>query len=285
MRSLSDKTAIITGAASGIGRAIALQMARNHCNLFLIDIDREGLDQICQATASFGIQAHACCIDLANPEAISHAVRQATRQFQAIDILVNNAGICYYGKSTNMRQDQWQRMLAINLAAPMQLVHECLPFLLSQDRSHIVNVASMYGLFVTSKSTTYHATKFGLVGFSEALRAEYKRFGLGVTAVCPGYVQTQLMTSMENSDRRAAQGPPRWMQCSPETVARRTLKAIRRNQRITVITPTANVCYRLRQWFPGMMASIAALGRRKKYDTHLRQLQAYDGEATTKRAA
>lgn len=285
MRNLSGKNAIITGAASGIGRAIALQMARNQCNLFLIDIDRQGLDQIREATLSFDIEAHACCIDLADSEAISQAVRQATREFQTIDILINNAGICYYGKSTNMRADQWQRMLAINLAAPMQLVHECLPFLLTQDRSHVVNIASMYGLFVTSKSTTYHATKFGLVGFSEALRAEYKRFGLGVSAVCPGYVKTKLMTSMENSDARAAKGPPRWMQCSPEAVARRTIKAIRRNQRMTVITPTANICYRLRQWFPGMMAAIAGLGRRKKYQTHLRKLQTVDEETTIRRAA
>ena len=285
MRCLRGKNAIITGAASGIGRAIALQMARNQCNLFLIDIDREGLNQICEASRSFDIEVHACCIDLANSDAISQAVRQAARKFRTIDILINNAGICYYGKSVNMRPSQWQRMVAINLSAPMQLVHECLPFLLTQDRSHVVNIASMYGLFVTSKSTTYHATKFGLVGFSEALRAEYKRFGLGVSAVCPGYVKTKLMTSMENSDPRAAKGPPKWMQCSPETVARRTIRAIRRNQRMAVITPTAHVCYRLRQWFPGIMANVAALGRRKKYETHLRHLQTYDEEAGTKRAA
>jgi len=285
VRRLAGKNAIITGAASGIGRAIAIELARKQCNLFLIDVNSQGLDEICRATRYFDVEVHSCCIDLAEPTEISQAVREATAQFPTIDILINNAGICYYGKSVNMTQDQWSKILAVNLSAPMQLVHELLPHLLTENQSHIVNVASMYGLFVTSKCTTYHATKFGLVGFSEALRAEYKRFGLGVTAICPGYVATNLLNSMENQDARATQGFPRWMRCSPETVARRTVQAIHRNKRMVVITPAAKTCYRLRQWFPGVMASIAAMGRRKQFQTHLRQIKIHQPETQHKRAA
>ena len=137
---------------------------------------------------------------------------------------------------------------------------------------------------MTSKCTAYHATKFGLVGFSEALLAEYKRFGLGVTSLCPGYVKTNLLTSMDNQDARAAQGLPPWMSTTPETVARRAVHAIRWNRSQLVITSAARIGYWFKRLSPGLMAAIASMGRRKQFNTAIRQMK-LRAESTHKKAA
>ncbi len=273
VRRLAGKHAIVTGAASGIGRAITLELARQKCHLFLIDIDSAGLDEVAEDAIACGVQVSRCAVDLADPRQISDALRRVVGQWKQIDILVNNAGICFCGGSTNMKPEQWDRLMSVNLLAPVQITRELLPYLLSRPRSHIINVASMYGLFATSRCTAYHTTKFGLVGFSEALRAEYKRFGLGVTTLCPGFVKTKLLTSMHNQDARAQQGLPAWLSTTPHTVARRAVQAIRWNRSLVVISPFAKFGYFCKRLSPGLLAAFVSMGRRKRYNTAQRQAE------------
>jgi len=277
LKNLNGKRAIVTGAASGIGRAIALGLASQGCHLFLVDRDKQRLSVVAAEAAQNveaaqnkvnggeAIDVNEVCVDLSRPDQVSLVTTSVIERWGGLDILINNAGICYYGSSLSMNGEQWDRILAVNLSAPMQLTRELLPYLLDKQESHIVNVASMYGLFATPKCTAYHATKFGLVGFSEALRAEFHRYGLGVTALCPGFVESNLFSSMQITSEQRKSRPPRFLCTSAEAVARRAVRAIKKNKRMVVVTPVAHFGYFMKRLSPGLMAMLASFGRKKRF--------------------
>ena len=146
MRIIRGRKALVTGAASGIGRAIALALAREGADLFLIDIDAENLERAAAEARQHGVAAIAQVCDLADPAAITEAVLSLRAHWGALNILINNAGLSYYGSTETMTADQWRRMMAVNLMAPMQLVHELLPVLHAAEEAHVLNVCSMFGL-------------------------------------------------------------------------------------------------------------------------------------------
>jgi 3-oxoacyl-[acyl-carrier protein] reductase len=265
MRTIRGKRALVTGAASGIGRAIALRLAREGADLFLLDINVEPLKRVVEEARKYGVQAigHEC--DVSESTQIAAATDTLLRQWGTLDILVNNAGVCYYGSMVNMRQEQCRQLLAINLLAPIEFTHGLLPTLLERPEAHVLNVASMYGLLATNRCTAYHTSKFGLVGFSEALRAEYGRHGLGVTALCPGFVSTDLFTSMvEDEAVASARRPPRWICTTPERVAEKAVRAISRDKRLVLVSLQAYVAYYLGRLAPGLVAALYRFGRSRK---------------------
>ncbi|MCA9123135.1 MAG: SDR family oxidoreductase [Planctomycetaceae bacterium] len=267
MRVLRGAKALITGAANGIGRAIALRLAQEGTDLFLVDVDIRGLSNVVTEASQRGdvsVIGHQC--DISSPSQISQANLAMLDRWGELDILVNNAGVCFYGATLEMTDDQWQQLLAINLMAPVQFVRELAPVLLSRPESHILNVASMYGFIATNRCSAYHLSKFGIVGFSEALRAEYARRSLGVTALCPGFVSTDLFRSMPNVDSgRTRRTPPRWVCTTPERVADKAVRAIRRNSRIALVTPLAYAAYYTRRFAPGLLDTLYHVGRRSSH--------------------
>jgi short-subunit dehydrogenase len=265
MRVLRGTKALITGAANGIGRAIALRLAREGVDLYLLDIDEQGLAEVVKQAKKAGVAAIGRRCDVSSARQISQANAAMLDRWGELDILVNNAGVFYYGATLEMTDEQWEQLLAINLLAPIQFVRELTPTLLSRPESHILNVASFYGLVVTNRCSAYHLSKFGLVGFSEALRAEYARSGLGVTALCPGYVTTELFRSMPNAaSGRTQRRPPRWASTTPERVADKAVRAIQKNSRIALVTPVAHAAYYTRRIAPGLVDLLYHLGRRHK---------------------
>lgn len=265
MRVLRETKALVTGAANGIGRAIALRLAREGVDLYLLDIDEQGLAEVVKQAKQAGVAAIGRRCDVSSERQISQANAALLDRWGELDILVNNAGVCFYGPTLEMTGDQWQRLLAINLLAPVQFVRELTPTLLSRPESHILNVASMYGLVATNRCSAYHLSKFGLVGFSEALRAEYARSGLGVTALCPGFVTTELFQSMPNAaSGRTQRTPPRWACTTPERVADKAVRAIQRNARVALVTPLAHAAYYTRRIAPGLVDLLYHIGRRRR---------------------
>lgn len=209
MRSIRDKNALVTGAAAGIGRAIALRLAREGAHLYLLDVNEPGLAKVVSTAKHAGVNALGRYCDVSQPSNITAGVADALARWDKIDILVNNAGITYYGDTEKMSANDADRLLAINLLAPIQFTRELLPTLLAQPEAHVLNVASFFGLIGTRKLALYTASKFGLVGFSESLRAEYGRRGLGVTSLCPGFVDTELFdTASRGTDRQESKRPP-----------------------------------------------------------------------------
>ena len=282
MRVLREKRVLITGAAAGIGRALAMRFAREGSALFLLDVDGERLDATAADLARLGVESHARLCDVSQPAEISAAVQAVQRQWGSLDVLVNNAGVCYYGPTTKMTARQWQWLLSINLLAPIQFTRELLPTLLAQPEAHVLNVASMYSFITTPRCTAYHASKFGLLGLSEALRTEYGRVGLGVTALCPGFTSTGFFEAMPSGrPDRHAPTPPWWISTTPERVADRAVAAVYRNKRMVVVTPFAQGMYYLKRFAPGLLDLVAHLGRRRAMKKKLRRTYDASGEVAT----
>lgn len=272
MRTIRDKTALVTGAASGIGRAIALRLAKEGCHVELVDVDRHGLEAVVEQAKALGVRAAGSYCDVSRVDQIQATVRRLESRPAPIDLLVNNAGITYYGQTAEMTASHCDRLLAINLQAPIHFTRELLPMLLERPEAHVLNVASFLGLIGTRRLSVYTASKFGLVGFSESLRAEYGRHGLGVTALCPGFVDTNLFsTAPVGKDQQQAKQPPRWMLTTPERIAEVGIRAIYRNKAIVVPQHYAKLAYYGKRFFPGLLDWANHLSRKKGKSTKTEQ--------------
>ena len=264
MKTIRDKKALVTGAASGIGRAVALALAKEGADLYLVDINGDKLAATADEVRRTGRVAETRVCDLADSKQITIAVDELISTWGELDILVNNAGTAYYGPTLEMTAEQWNHLLAINLLAPIQLVRELLPTLTAQAEAHIVNVSSIFGLVPMRKIAAYQTSKFGLVGFSAALRAEYNRFGCGVTALCPGFVRTPMIEEFVAVDREQRVRIPAWMCTSAETIANQTIHAIRANKAIVVIPPYARLIWWFARFSPRTLDWIVRQGWRRK---------------------
>jgi short-subunit dehydrogenase len=265
MKIIRGKKALVTGAASGIGRGIALALAQEGADLYLLDIDESGLASLVAEAEQLGVTAIAARCDLAEPAEITRALRQMLEQWQTIDILVNNAGVAYYGPTHLMSGALWQWLMGINLLAPIQITRELLPTLLERPEAHILNVCSISGLVAGGRFAAYHTSKFGLIGFTEAIRAEYGRRGLGVSALCPGPVQTNLYKSCASPKTdKAVPDPPRWFCCSVDSVSRAAITCIRRNKRMKLVGPFAHLLAWAKWLAPGFLDLLNHVSRKRK---------------------
>lgn len=261
MRELRDKLALVTGAASGIGRALALELAARGARLLLVDIDAAGLAETAAHARTHGAEVLEHVVDLADRQQVLELARLARDLPGGVDILINNAGIAYYGTTHEMTPEQLERVLAVNLHAPLILTHELLPALLSKPHSHVVNVSSVAGLIGVTRLSTYNATKFALLGFSESLRSEYASRGMGVTTICPGLVRTRIFDVALTPPERRAPRFPRWLTHSAQRVARRAVRAIERNDGLVVIGAWPRVFWLLKRLAPSLFVSLQSIRR------------------------
>ena len=235
VKTIRRKHALVTGAASGIGRAIALALAREGADLFLVDIDEPNLRMVAREAGSLCSRVSLQVCDLSNPVQISASTTACLDAFGTLDILVNCAGVAHYGHADEMTAENWNEIISINLLAPIQLVRELLPALRAQRESHILNVCSVLGLVPARKLMGYQTSKFALVGFSLALRTELAATGVGVTALCPGFVDTPMLEVVgPRWLRKSVSFGPLSLIASAETVARQAIVSIRHNRAIGI---------------------------------------------------
>jgi short-subunit dehydrogenase len=234
--------------------------------LYLLDVDAAGLQTVIDECRRCGVVAVGRQCDLAQPAQISAAIADLLARWKYIDLLVNNAGVAYYGPTEKMTGAQWNWLLAINLLAPVQITQELLPTLLARKGAHILNVCSISGIAAGGRFTAYHTSKFGLVGFTEALRAEYNRKGIGVTNLCPGPVSSNLYNRAASGrrDNQPVPNPPALISASPEYVARRGVHGIKKNKRIVLVTPLARLLYVMKRVSPAFLDWLNHISRRKR---------------------
>lgn len=270
MRNLRDKKVLITGAASGIGRAIALALASKGAHLYLLDVDDEQLSATAGSCRASGVEVVTAHCDLCESAEIASAMARLLDHWGGVDVVINNAGIGYYGKMEKMPEGYWERILAVNLHAPIAIIQTLLPSLLQREQSHVVNVCSLLGLVAWRRMTAYQTTKFALVGFSRSLRAEYVRSGMGVTCLCPGFVHTNIFeAARQSSPKGKIPSPPWWLLTDVEHVAAAAVKGIRRN-RATVIVPfTARVSVWLDRLLPSFVDFLQRTPWRARRSRHL----------------
>jgi short-subunit dehydrogenase len=286
MRDLRGKRAMISGAASGIGRAIALEFAREGIDLFLVDVNAAGLAEVAAEARQLGVQVLERQCDVSDPSQITACTTAILHHWNGVDILVNNAGITYYGRTDEMSAEHWDRVLQINLNSHTQFTRELLPSLLARREAHVLNVCSMFGLLAMPKLTAYCTSKYAMVGFSEALRVEYGREGLGVTALCPGFVATNLFASAPTSENgKGPKIPPKLFCTTPEKIARTAVRAIRRNRRLVVVEPFAHLLTSIKRFTPSVIDFFLHLGRRSRIEKKMARLEKEHAQQQQRRAA
>lgn len=191
MRRFEDKVVLVTGAASGIGRATVERMAREGAKLMCVDIQAEALEAVSKAAAELGAEAEACICDVSDPEECAAAVRACVDRFGKLDSLCNVAGILHLEHTHKLKLEDWNRVLAVNLTGTFLMCKAALPHLL-ESGGNIVNTSSLAALMGTAWGAAYAASKGGILALTHCLAVEYGKQGLRVNAVCPGSVRTPM---------------------------------------------------------------------------------------------
>jgi short-subunit dehydrogenase len=193
------RTAVLTGAAGGIGEQLALGLAARGSDLVLIDRDALGLDAVAERirAAHPGLAVETLVADLADRAAVISTAIGIRDRHPELGLLINNAGTALGGRFDQLGLAQFERVMAVNFTAPLLLVHHLLPALTAAPGSHLVNVSSLYGLIAPPGQSAYSASKFALRGFSEVLRGELLESGVGVTTVHPGGIRTGIAQRAE----------------------------------------------------------------------------------------
>ncbi|MBZ0252964.1 MAG: SDR family NAD(P)-dependent oxidoreductase, partial [Candidatus Methylomirabilis sp.] len=193
MFAFKDKVALVTGAASGIGRASALALAREGMDVVLADLNEAGAREVAAEIEGLGRKAAPFRLDVSDAAAYEAFAKEALAWRDGVDLLMNNAGYMSGGKIEELALEDWRRVTGVNFLGVVHGVHFLLPSMLARGSGYIVNVASMLGLTAMPWIAPYVATKHAVVGFTESLRAEVHGRGVGVTLLCPGAVDTRFM--------------------------------------------------------------------------------------------
>ncbi len=189
---LENRTAVVTGAASGIGRALAGALAQRRCHLALADINEAGLQRTAESVMRPGLRISCHRLDVADAEAVAGLPIKVRSSHPGVDLLFNNAGVALGGTFEQISDTDFEWLFGINFRGMVRMTRAFLPLLKASDDARIVNVSSVFGLMAPPGQTAYAASKFAIRGFSEALRHELQGSPVGVTVVCPGGVATAI---------------------------------------------------------------------------------------------
>jgi NAD(P)-dependent dehydrogenase (short-subunit alcohol dehydrogenase family) len=256
---LRGKRCLITGAASGIGRATALAAADRGAELFLTDIDGEGLERVAgEVREAGGTVSYLKASDVADHEAIVTLAGEVHVSHGSMDVVMNIAGVSTWGAIERLEHRHWQKMVDVNLMGPIGVLECFVPPMIEAGRGgHVVNVSSAAGLFGLPWHAAYSASKFGLRGVSEVLRFDLRRHGIGVSLVCPGAVKTPLMDTVElvGLDRESpvvSKLVERFADhaVSPERVAERILAGIEKDRYMVFTSADIRILYWLQRMLP-----------------------------------
>jgi NAD(P)-dependent dehydrogenase (short-subunit alcohol dehydrogenase family) len=236
---LRGKRCLITGAASGIGRATAIAAGREGAELVLTDIRAADLAQVAdEIRAQGGTVLHAADADVSDYDAVRALADEVHAAHGSMDVVMNVAGISTWGTVERLEHHHWRRQVDVNLMGPINVIQSFVPAMIEAGRGgHLVNVASAAALFGFPWHAPYSAAKFGLRGVSEVLRFDLRRHGIRVSLVCPGGVDTGLVATLEiagvdREDRRVAKQTARFRKhaVAPEKAAEAILDGVRRGR-------------------------------------------------------
>jgi NAD(P)-dependent dehydrogenase (short-subunit alcohol dehydrogenase family) len=197
---LAGKTAVVTGAANGIGRAISRSLARRGCHLALADVNEAGLAETADLAAGAGRRITCHHLDVADKQAVAAFPEIVTAAHPGVDILVNNAGVALGGTFDQVSEADFEWLIDINFWGVVRMTRAFLPLLKASEGAQLVNISSLFGLIAPPGQTAYCASKFAVRGFSESLRHELEGSRIGVTTVHPGGVNTSIAKNARHAE-------------------------------------------------------------------------------------
>jgi NAD(P)-dependent dehydrogenase (short-subunit alcohol dehydrogenase family) len=248
VKDLVGKSVLVTGAASGIGRALALAMARQVAGLALVDIDEAGVHEVAREIEIGGGRAVPFVVDLTSKEEVERLYTEVMETFEEIEILLNVAGVATGGRMQNTSLEDWEWVLGVDLWAPIYLIHFFLPQMISRRSGHIVNVSSLNGLVGAALQAPYVTAKFGVVGLSESLRMELGEYNIGVTTVCPGMVDTPIMKkNVKYIDLDPSCADAYRFGTSAEKMANAMIEGIKKNKPMVIYPRYYHLMYALKK--------------------------------------
>lgn len=257
----AGQVAIVTGAASGIGAALAAALAARGVTLVLADIDAVGLEATATRLVAAGAAAESHVVDVTDAGAMSELVRGAAARHGQLDLMFNNAGIAVSGDARDLTVAHWRKVVEVNLMGVVHGVDPAYRVMCAQGHGHLINIASLAGLVPFPSNAPYGATKHAVVGLSLALRAEGEALGVRVSVVCPGFVESNIYTASEavNVAKERLIGQVPFRKVPAEEAAARILAGIERNRAVIVFPAYARVFWWLQRAHVGLLAP---LGRR-----------------------
>lgn len=200
---VENKVAVVTGAAQGIGKAIATLLAARGASVVVCDINLEMAQETAREIELNGGKCHAIKADVTQPGDADQIIKETVEKFGALDILVNNAGITKDNVLLRMKEDQWDQVMAVNLKGTFNCAKAAIRVMMRQKRGTIINVASITGLMGNAGQANYSASKAGVIGFTKAVAREYADRGITVNAVAPGFISTAMTDAIPEKEREA----------------------------------------------------------------------------------
>jgi NAD(P)-dependent dehydrogenase (short-subunit alcohol dehydrogenase family) len=265
MYTFTDKRVLITGAASGIGRAVALRLAVDGAQLYLTDVNGDGLAETVSMATDLGakVPEHRA-LDITDYDAVSAFGADIHSRHPAMDVVMNIAGISAWGTVDNLTHHHWRSMVDVNLMGPIHVIETFIPPMVSARRGgRLVNVSSAAGIVALPWHAAYSASKYGLRGVSEVLRFDLARHRIGVSVVVPGAVDTPLVQTVQIAGiDRDDPGVQRWVRrfsghaVTPEKAAEKILTGVARNRFLVYTSPDIRALYAFKRlaWWPYSVA-------------------------------
>jgi NAD(P)-dependent dehydrogenase (short-subunit alcohol dehydrogenase family) len=260
MDAFKEKIAIVTGGASGIGRAVCEQLCKRGATVVVADINGEGAGEVASGISETAGRAQASQMDVAREDDVQKLIDETVSEHGRLDYMFNNAGICIVGEERDVSLDHWRSVLDVNLFGVIYGTRAAYSLMVKQGFGHIINTASLAGLIPATQEISYTASKHAVVGISNSLRLEGAELGVKVSVVCPGFVQTGVFDAIlaVNVDKEKLMAKiPFKMEATK--AAQEILRGVARNRATIVFPAYARIIWWLYRLHPSLLNP---LGRR-----------------------
>jgi NAD(P)-dependent dehydrogenase (short-subunit alcohol dehydrogenase family) len=276
IRFFDGATAIVTGGASGIGRALGEELAKRGCEVVLADLQIELAEEVASEIRTSGGKAKAVSIDVTDYSAMEQLVQETVARTGRLDFIFNNAGIVIGGPVNRLNIEDWNKIVNVNLCGVINGIQAAYPIMIKQGFGHIINTASMAGFMVGPGNAPYTTTKYAVVGLSKSLRAEAAQMGIRVSVICPGVVRTPILEGGGKYGKILLDVPPKELQrmlerlrpMSPNLFAKKVLKSVAKNKAIIIVPSWWKVIW----WINRLSPSLGILLAQKHFQYRQKKL-------------
>ena len=271
------RNAIVTGAGSGLGRAIALRLARDGWQIAVADVDQAGAEATLEKVVAAGGRGQVESLDVTQVDQWIALRRRLESDWSRLDLLVNNAGVGGSGEIGSFSLDDWHWLLDVNLYGGIYGCHTMVDWLKENDRgAHIVNTSSFAAIGSAPSMAAYNISKSAMISLSETLYTELKPHGVGVTVVCPTFFQTNMMETgrfSSEAERKIGTGYMRHAKFTADDVAEATVQGMYRRKLYVVLGRKARIYWRIKRWFPMLFLNTVSRGYQRKLERAKKQVQ------------